>query len=60
MNLDLDQLKKRAEEKIDAAERLLRVLPEDPLDLNRRLAEEILDLGGWLLVLIDSIPDELR
>lgn len=60
MNLDLEVLKNHTEEKIDAAERLLRVLPEDPLDLNRRLAEEILDLGGWLLVLIDSIPDELR
>lgn len=60
MNLDLEVLKKLAEEKIEAADRLLRVLPEDPLDLNRRLAEEILDLGGWLLVLIDSIPDELR
>lgn len=60
MKVDLEDLKKLAEEKIDAAERLLRVLPEDPLDLNRRLAEEILDLGGWLLVIIDSIPDELR
>lgn len=60
MKIDLEDLKKLAEEKFDAAERLLRVLPEDPLDLNRRLAEEILELGGWLLVIIDSIPDELR
>lgn len=60
MNLDLDALQKTTEEKIDAATRLLEILPEDPLDLSRRLAEEICELGGWLLVLIDAIPDDLR
>lgn len=60
MNLNLDALQKTAEEKIDAATQLLGILPEDPLDLRRRLAEEICELGGWLLVLIDAIPDELR
>lgn len=60
MNLDLEALQKTTEEKIDAATQLLGILPEDPLDLRRRLAEEICELGGWLLVLIDAIPEDLR
>lgn len=60
MNVNLDNLQKIAEEKIDSATRLLRILPDDPLDITRRLAEEIVELGGWLLLIIDSIPEEIR
>lgn len=56
MNLDLDALQKTAEEKIDAADQLLRILPEDPLDLRRRLAVDnhsilgIRAMRGWFPV----------
>lgn len=58
MNLNLESLKAFAEGKIEGAERLLRQLPEDPLSLNRRLAEEIIEMGGWILVLIEGIEGE--
>lgn len=54
MNIDLDALRATTERKIADADRLLRILPEDPLDLNRRLAEEICEIGGWLLVILDA------
>ena len=60
MNLDINALKKYAEQMVDNAHDLLLRLPDDPLDLNRRLAEEIVYLGVWLLTLIDAIPEDLK
>lgn len=58
MIVNLDSLKKLAEDKVDGAESLLERLPEDPLSLNRRLAEEIIELGGWLLCIIEAMDDK--
>lgn len=60
MNVGINALKKYAEQKVDNANDLLIRLSDDPLDLNRRLAEEIVYLGEWLLILIDAIPDDLK
>lgn len=62
MQINIKGLERLAQQKIDAAEDLLRRLPDDPLDLHRRLAEEIVELGGWLLCIIEAItpPPGLR